>query len=458
LNPAQAVVGHGSSRPVASTRRSTRDALARTLESWIPQSIVEWAWWPVFAVCAFLPLSRTPVFRLGGMYITLTDFLLLLLALTFLPLALILRKRSRRAFRWAFLPFTALATYSLMTAFFWGDPPRYDFVYQIYPIVEAWVAMCVGFTLVVSLPRDGVPEFVRRLSYALAFVACVYIIVALFPPAGVREHVRIDPAFGIPRLSGPLGVPTDLPGIFVVAISYYVVGIRKIHQGLVRGALASLLVAAVLLCGSRAGGIALILLAATILIRRLSFKSKLVVIVASAVGAVVVFQFALPERYVTFEDSLRLKSYETAFVAWTDSWRALVFGHGYGQIWPWYAHDVHMLLGEDRYYHFLINTRFGVSVFNPHSVYLNLLAETGLLGFGLFAATVGSQVMPVLRWGTPHTLASRLMPGLLASLVTPAFSAMLLKYFALSTCWWMFFFAMVTDYSLHGQAVRRNKQ
>jgi hypothetical protein len=42
-----------------------------------------------------------------------------------------------------------------------------------------------------------------------------------------------------------------------------------------------------------------------------------------------------------------------------------------------------------------------------------------------------------------------------ASLVIPAFSAMLLKYFALSTVWWTFFFIMAADVSMQPKSAPR---
>jgi len=294
-------------------------------------------------------------------------------------------------------------------------------------------------------------DLALRLCGSAVVVAVVYILVSALTPLGLKAYADVDPLFGVVRVGGPLAKPTDLPAFFIIAVSFLLLGIKRIQDSPFPMALATVLTAGLLLCGSRAGGVSLLLLAVTIGLRKFSLRAKLAVLLTTFFAATIVFQAALPQRFMSFEDSYRTISYETGVTAWTDSPRTIVFGQGYGQVWPWYMKDIHLALGEDRGYQFVVQTRFGRTVYNPHSVYVNLLGETGLIGLGLLLLALGSQFWPAIKAGSSGRLAPRLLPGLLASLVIPAFSAMLLKYFALSAVWWAFFFIMAADLSMRAK-------
>jgi O-antigen ligase len=425
--------------------------LEQAFRKWLPQSFVEWVWWPLFALWSFLPTSKTPVFSVAGVYVTLTDLSLLCFVLVAAPLAVLYRNRHPRVLRWTFVPFSGFIVYALITSFVMGDYRRHDFAYQIFPALMAWCAMCAGFALVVSTARDKLEGLASRMGAAITGIVVIYAVVTYLQPAGLRSGFAVDPTFGIMRLGGPLAVATDLPGILLVAVSFFLVGLKGIHQTLFRVTLASIVTAGVLLCGSRGGAVALVLLVVVIITRGVRLRAKVAVLLVSFVAAAVVFQVALPDRFLNFEDPARLTTYATGLVAWTQSVWTILFGQGYGQVWPWYMHDVHLFLGESRWYQFFIDTQFGMTVYNPHSVYMNILAETGLLGLALFVVALGSQLWHGIRSVQSSGLAARLTPGLLASLVIPAFSAMLLKYFGLSATWWAFFFLMAADSSLQRQ-------
>jgi len=444
-----------ASSEFAVSRRRPAIVLEEGIRRWMPQSLVEWVWWPVFVLCAFLPSTRTPILQIEGLLLTLTDLVLAALAIVSLPFLIVNRKRYHRSFRWTFLPFTALAVYAVTTTFVLEDFRRYDFLYLIFPMAMAWVAMAVGFTLVSSTKPEKLKDLALRLCASAAVVAVVYIFVSFRRPFGLKTYEDVDPLFGVVRLGGPLAKPTDLPAFFIIAVSFLLLGIKRIQDNIFPMALATVLTVGVLLCGSKAGGISLLLLVFTIALGRFSLRAKLAVLAVAFLAAAIVFQVALPQRYMSFEDRYRIVSYETGLKAWTASPPTIVFGQGYGQVWPWYIKEIHLALGEDRWYQFVVQTRFGPTVFNPHSVYVNLLGETGVLGLGLLLLALGSQFWPAIKAASPGGLVPRLLPGLLASLVVPAFGAMLLKYFALSAVWWAFFFIMAADVSMQAKSAAR---
>jgi len=441
------IAAQASSEFPISQRRRPGVVLEELFRRLMPQSFAEWLWWPVFFICSFVSPRLTPVFDLGVVKVGSSDLLLACFALVLLPFFFAYRRRYPRAFRWTFVPFSLFVAYALCTALIFGDYRRYDFGYQVFPAVMAWLAVCGAFTLVSSLNKGKLDDFLFRLSCAVAAVALAYTLAAVFNPLGLRPRVEGDPLLGIPRVSGPLGAATVLPGVFLIAASYFLCAVRRSAQAVIAIALSCILVAAVLLCGSRAGLIALALLAFWIAWRGASLKPKVYVMLVIIISSVVFFQVAAPLRYLSFQETYRMRSYETGLRAWTHNAATVVFGHGYGQLWPWYMHDIYLQLGEDRRYQSFLQTPFGMTAYHPHSTYINILAETGLAGTVLFTLALAAQLLPVLRARARATRANFLLPGLLASLVVQAFDLLLLKEFTLSATWWVFFFIMAAFYS-----------
>jgi O-antigen ligase len=428
--------------------------LEEGIRRWMPQSLVEWVWWPVFVLCAFLPSTRTPILQIEGLLLTLTDLVLAALAIVSLPFLIVNRKRYHRSFRWTFLPFTALAVYAVTTTFVLEDFRRYDFLYLIFPMAMAWVAMAVGFTLVSSTKPERLKHLAYRLSAAATVIVVVYAPVGFLRPLGLRALADTDPDFGIVRLSGPLAGPTSLPAFLIISVSFLLLGIKRIQDSPFPMVLATVLTAGLFLCGSRAGGVALLLFAVVIALRGLSLRARLAVLVTTFLAGAIVFQVALPQRYMRFEDNFRKMTYETGFYAWTASPRAVVLGQGYGQVWPWYMKDAH-IREEGRWYQYIVETGFGRSVYHPHSLYVNIMAETGLVGFTLLVMALASQLWRVFRSPMAFQIGSRLAPGIIASLAISAFDLMLLKAFAISAVWWVFFFIMAADVSMQAKSAAR---
>jgi O-antigen ligase len=438
--------------PAASTLQERRidfpgrfDELIRRLK---PQSLVEWLWWAVFLVWSLLSPSRAPVLLLGTLYIRLTDFLLLVFSFSTLPFLIASRRRYSRAFGWTFLPFTAVCAFAILSAWMGHDARRYDFPYLVFPPVLAWAAMCAGFTVVSSIPENELAGFAERACAAITLVALVYGIVALFPQLGFREEVAADPSFGVLRLAGPLAGPTTLPALFVVGISYLLCGIGKVRESFLAILLSCVLVSAILLSGSRAGLLALLALGILVVVRRVTFRARLALLVSVVIAGVIIFQFALPERLLDFEDNLRLITYQRSLEAWRVNASTIFFGQGYGQLWPWYIHDVHLALGESRWYAYFVDTPFGRMLQHAHSTFLGILAELGLLGFCLLALALAAQIVPVVRSAGKFRTSWLLAPGILASLVVLMFDTLLFKTFTLSAVWWVFFFLTAADHSV----------
>jgi O-antigen ligase len=429
--------------------QGTHEAFRNLATMLLPQSAVEWVWWPLLGLWSFLPATLTPVFSVGGLLISLTDLTLAGYAVIGLPVTLFYRKRYHRVFLWTVIPFTLLACYAILSAILTGGVRRYDFSYIIFPPLEGWFAMVVGFQVVSSLPQGKLRGFTLRLVVAVAAITSAYAYVTFFPPERFRVTEVADPIFGLPRISGPLGVATMLPAALLPAISFVVCGLGRATRTILGIALAFLLTGAILLTGSRSALLALLSFAAVVLIRHMPLKRKVALVFAFGLAGAAVFKYANIDRMIDFTERIREESYLTSIRAWTDSYSSVFFGQGYGQIWPWYERHVYVFMGqEESWAHFFATTNFGrVVTSHGHSTYLPLVAELGVLGLCLLALALGSQIRDSLRFSSELTLAWLLVPGVLASLIILAFDSLLFKGFQLSAIWWAFFFLMAADLS-----------
>ncbi len=441
---------------VSAHPRTATDALAKRVVESLPDSPVEWLWWPVFALWAFLPSTLTPSINVGWLYLTLKDLILLLAAIISLPWAFLCRERCKWAFRCTFLPFTGFIVYALATAFASHDYRAYDFPYIISPAIEAWSAMALALGLVRSLPPEKLHAFAHRLVVGVGAVGVVYSGILLFPVQWVRAGFAPDPLSGMQRLGGPLGAATLMPAVFVVSLPFLVQRIRRTIGSISTAALAGVLAAAVVFSGSRAAVLSLFALLTLTMVRRVSLKQKALLFAVVAAASVFVFQYASPSRFLDLSETYRTESYVSSIRAWTANLRVFVFGHGLGQMWPWYLYDAGFAGGAG--YGKLLSTQFGRVLYHPHSTFLYVLVETGLVGMALFGTSVALPLLRAYRGRPGLSVPGRLAPGLLASLVIFTFDTMLLRAFELAAIWWVFLFLVSADYPSESGTARESER
>lgn len=216
---------------------------------------------------------------------------------------------------------------------------------------------------------------------------------------------------------------------------------------------AGLCLVEILLTGSRSGLLCLLVFGGLLsLFLLLRGRGRLVLGLAGGVvllaGAVMI-AFPAMRRLLQTHDEFRMANYRTALRTWSGSTHDTWLGVGSGRMWPWYPFETGTIPVPWRG---AIQTGFGRSLTNPHSLYLGVLAELGLVGFALLLVTLvlvlGQAVgaaRRVLRLGRQASQRSFLLA--LADLVVPlalattlvgfAFDHYLLKNFAVTFWWWL---------------------
>jgi O-antigen ligase len=163
------------------------------------------------------------------------------------------------------------------------------------------------------------------------------------------------------------------------------------------------------------------------------FQSLKLLVPLGVVFGIVISITGVPQRFRDFAASPRVETYKTALRAFSSSPKAMTVGLGHGHLYS-LLYDNARRSRERRSFAYYMkqNTKYGFSLRNSHSSFLQTLAENGLIGFLLFI------VMPI--W-----LFSKLFRPKYSRIRDPA---MLRSRVALSGCVSTFVLMMVDVYIL----------
>lgn len=239
-----------------------------------------------------------------------------------------------------------------------------------------------------------------------------------------------------PRLGGPLGSENRYAQILAVLFPLALVRAfrePKRRLRLTAAACTLLITGGLLLTFSRGGAVGVaVTLVAMILIRELRLRQLLVLL--AAITAVVAF--AVPDyvvRLSSLEGVTSLSSTESS-----ESTDAAIVGRATENLAAWHTFLDHPLVGVgpgvyfheySREYANRLGLRYLASERRGHSLYLEMAADTGMIGLGAFLAMVGTALVLLYRhakhWRDRDPersmLASSFLFALLAYLATGAF-------------------------------------
>ena len=280
----------------------------------------------------------------------------------------------------------ALMAYALISAAVTPRPyvsytviPR---AYLTVPILTAMATLLAAWALIRVLP----PAPLHRILWwpAAATIVCSFL---QWPrSAAVHESARLATGMGG---SAVIHVPLLLAA--GVTLSAALAGWRRWWSL----GLTALGARAVVLPGSRAGVICLLLAGVVIALQWL--RSRRAWIGAAAVlviAAILVIAVPVLHRLFNPTDELRAKNLDTALKFWSSAPTHILIGVGSGRLWPWYAFDSHLLWTPWRG---MVTTHWGPALNSAHSTFLQVLVELGLAGCLLLAPVVIIPVVVLIR-------------------------------------------------------------
>jgi len=326
----------------------------------------------------------------------------------------------------------ALMTYALVSAALAPRPyVSYTVIPRSYltvPILTAMATQLLATALIRALP----PRPLHQIMWwpAAATIVCSYI---QWPrSAAVHESARLATGMGG---SAVIHVPLLLAA--GVALSAALAGWRRWWSL----ALTAPGVLAVVLTGSRAGVICLVLAGVVVALqwlrsRRAWIGAGVVVVVA----AILVAAVPVLHRLFNPTDELRARNLDTALIFWASTPGHILVGVGSGRLWPWYAFDSHLLRTPWRG---MVTTHWGPALNSAHSTFLQVLVELGLAGCLLLAPVI---IIPIVvlvrrlaasrRSSTPNPEDAPLIV-LVATIGAFLLDTYLLKNYGASLWWWL---------------------
>ena len=129
--------------------------------------------------------------------------------------------------------------------------------------------------------------------------------------------------------------------------------------------------------------------------------------------------------------------------AWVESWQTVILGQGQGRVWPWYGFDSGLWGSPEL---LVVNSRWGILLNNPHSTYLAVLVESGVVGFAFLMGILiwlCSRAVDLFRHSR-ITIDLIVVIALLAVCAASVFEAYLVKNFGVSWWWWIAAFAVLS--------------
>lgn len=302
----------------------------------------------------------------------------------------------------------------------------------IVPLAEALLAVVVAGMLVVLIGRS-------RLQMALWET---FLVLAVVTPADLVREYTTEPPVGW-RIATRFGGAAIYHTVLLLGVGVMVDAIRRRYRVVLSWLSAASMVGCLIASGSRAGFIDLGLFCVALLIwgrpRGVEVRRRhlVKVIVGSVVaGAAVLWLGRL--RGVGLVDRDRSQTWGLAWRALTESPMTMLFGRGYGVMWPWFANESGMVPGA---YHGMRDTQFGTSLPHAHNTLVQIGAELGVLGVVLFLTSVVVIVVASLRAvGGPHGATSL---ALLATFPGLLLDTYLVKNFPTSLLWWVVAISMV---------------
>jgi len=402
--------------------------------------------WTCLLLWAFLPATLTFWVFIASIPVNCKD-----LILVFLIGIEGFRRLGRERYRnrsnwhqnlhWYFIFLFLYAGFGL----FYSAIPRRDLLAMGLTLIMTLAGFVLALLIIVRKDRASVEEFVNLLVISLSVVGMVYLAESMLG-LGLRSDDGVETAhFGIQRLHGPLFGAAYGQFILIPCLGFNFgrlrTGRRK-RLSFPRLILVLINLISLLALGSRG---ALVCLALFFLLYAFTSKGlgkKIArlfgMAVLSCAASLFVFSFADSSRLTNMEDHARSTTYDISLKIIQSNGMNALLGPGYGSIWAWYLPDVEEggARATNRFY---IWTEYGSLLYNPHSIFLMLVTELGLVGLAFFLKLTWTQVVLVRRAFHDERYRSFLC-SMCSTFVVLLTDFPLFKNWPMSTLWWLLFF------------------
>jgi O-antigen ligase len=415
--------------------------------------------WLSFFYWTVLPSTKTPWFEIESIPVNGKDILLVAVACIFFlwprmrkPSITTLPKREHLIATflepWHYhLPIltVSLIFYATLSLQYNDIDPR-DAKGMMFTLILTASSFLLGYNAIVKRPVASVRLFLWRLTVGLAGVGLLYTVASLssFQFAGVRSALINDPTV---RVQGPLFGSDDGYFVLIPALAFAIQDlIQTPSQRLFKLIIIFILMLTLIGLGSRGAMLIIgIFLCLTILFnknKKIAALAAIGVIVFVIIAAAIVFATSnTGDRLQSLEDSSRSDTYSTSFkIIGNQTTYLKILGSGYGSYWNWYILDIEDGSDADGGRTFkIIQTSFGRILYHPHSTFLLLIVELGMLGFLYFLFLWTTYARLLLRDSRKLEF-----PIFACGMVASGFSLFMNFYvfrLQMLTClWWIFLF------------------
>ena len=325
-----------------------------------------------------------------------------------------------------YIIFTIIIIWSFVTTF--NQDYLFSYKYITFSLLMAWVTMTLGFLF------SKVVYFRPKKTMWIMFV-----LLTLF--FGYYAYSALSQE-GLTRLAGALGGAAVIHVSILLVLSYFFHKFfhNKKHT-IINLIFVFLNLSFVVLTGSRAGLLSVILFVLLFLMLRINNKKMLgVVLFLSVVSVFIVTNFPM-DRYSSLEITGRTMNLNVVTDYATQSPQALLLGNGYGTIFQWFAYGyggLPTLKGN------LVQTLFGSALYHAHSTFLEILGEMGLISLILFLGIFIIVIKDFWITIKDKSLKNTMLLAVICTMPSFALDLYLLANWDVSFVWWLFVFSALS--------------
>ncbi|MDN5301101.1 MAG: hypothetical protein PWQ60_615 [Thermoanaerobacteraceae bacterium] len=316
----------------------------------------------------------------------------------------------------------------------------------IYTLLMSWLSMFVGYLISKSqiLYRKFERNFLTKLSLVLCMIFVIYAFQSIFH-AGFRSQAIITESLGIERLKGPLGGAAVIQFIMIIVFAVLFGNLQNNRKPKTLYIITTIITGInIFLTGSRSGLIGIVFFFLLLILSRRSIRLYIKLIIIIIAVLIILTPIIKFDRFRNFEDQTRFETYQKGLYIVLSSLDIFIFGKGYGNVWPWYKREMEFMQGlniSNIYY----NPFVGKLLYHPHSVFLELFVELGLISvipFIIILISIVKKLIILLRI-KKYDINFYIVIGLLSTFPMMFLDLYFFKNWKISTIWWIYLFSSI---------------